>query len=535
MPYNYTIYLDTGRDGTYSNGLDDISAYVETILWNYGLQTPWEKVAPRASLSIKINNASGIFSQTDTSADYYNKLTYGLLVKIVMNHDSTDTTMCVLKINQIRPIANVRLNSPEYQFQVDCIDITPRWLNEPVETPLLEDVTVDEALDSLFETNSIIYPYESAYFNIDFDSIDGTKEIYEYSAISFTDFEAGYASIPFVGDNTDRGNGTNANRYVRDLMTAEYTGIFYYCVRSESFKFLNRNHNKIAVLSPYEARASSATFDYSMFSKVSNTVYDVINVMSLNYFPRAVGASGTVVAEKGSLPVTLRAQDTKEFTLRFYDPDSKNATVGAKDVINPIVGLDLIGNRAADGTSEDWSRFIVVKSVAVTANKVTLVLFCDKVGDPVYITQFQVRGTPVIAYVQEELTVTNSTSRYTYDKREKKETLRLVATEDNANEYGTFFTNVFSDDLHVPQSITIRTAENSSSWLKTQVLERTIGDVITIASDTGNEDYMIVGESHNADTQQGWHEVTFVIRSNEAYQPFIIDESEIDSKHLILS
>ena len=533
---NKRFYIDTGRDNTFASGLDNVTAYVENSNWTYGHTDVWQPVAPTATLGMTINNSSGKFSQVDTGADYYGKLRKGTLVKVTVFHDYTETTMCVLKIDSVRPISTVKYGQ-EYQFQITCIDPTVQLYEKPVNIPLLEDVRGDEILTSIIDQTPFVYPYDSAYFNIGTDSIDGTTEIYDYASIGLTDFEQAYVTVPFSGDATDRGKETNLNQMLGDVMLAERTGLLFWDVKAEALSFKHRYHNKIAVKSPYSARTSSATFTPEQIASAQKYSQQVMNSMDVNYYPRKIGAASSIVANKRNVPFVFRAQDTKTFKLRYYDPDNDSALVGAKDVIIPQNSIDIIANSAEDGSGSDWSEFLILQSFMAHGEFAEVTYFNRKVGDPAYVTTMQLRGTPIIAYQKETVTVTNHDSRYLYDKQERTDNVRLISDFDTATEYGVFWTNVLSTNTQYFRSITIPIKDSTPASVVNNIVTLEPGDVITVRDEYyTDKDYMIVGISHSDIAQRDTPaQTTYMLRPVENAIPFIIDESSINGTDLIIT
>jgi hypothetical protein len=61
-PITYKLEIDTARDGTFSQTIDDITAYwIGQAQWNNGMAASYDEVAPPARLTVQLSNRSGIF------------------------------------------------------------------------------------------------------------------------------------------------------------------------------------------------------------------------------------------------------------------------------------------------------------------------------------------------------------------------------------------------------------------------------------------------------------------------------------------
>ena len=533
---NKFVYIDSGRDNTFSSGIDNVTDYVESLNGSYGHMSAWEVIASPSNLTLTLNNKTGRFSQIDTNAPFYNKLRHGTLVKVTTWHNFTETTLGVWKIEHVRPVVSVELGQ-EWQIQITCSDPMRRLFEQSVDVTLQEDVRGDEMLTSVMQSAPFVYPYESAYVFIGEDSIGGSKNIYDFEAENITNFEESYLTVPFGGDPVDRDRQTTVNQVFGDVCLAERTPLCFWDVRNEQMAFLNRYHSKIATRSPYTARSPSKTFKNTGYLGARRYSQKVVNAMEVNYYPRKIGSPLSVIATKRNAPFLWRAGEEKTIKLRYYDPDNDNAQVGAKDVQTPVNGLDIIANSAEDGTGTDWTQFMILQSFKKSAGYAEVTYLNRKVGDPAYITTMQLRGTPIIAYQQESETVINTDSRYLYDKQDRRDNVRLISDKDTATEYGAFWTNVLSDDTHYFESITIPISSKYSTDEMNDIINLTPGDVITVEDEYYIEtEYMITGLSFS-DTGQRTDvsTITYILRPIENYTPFIIDDSSIGSNDLIIT
>lgn len=534
--FDYEFYVDVDRDGLFNNGLGNITDYVVSANWSQGLGDAWQDVATAGYMTLLLNNRSGDFGLTDSNAKYYGYLNPGTLVRVKITNNGTTTQMAVLKIRYMRyyPDPTMLENPTEHQVEIVCEDILNEFLKNEFLPELQESVRVDQALTEVFDKSEFIYPYDGAWFYIGTSEIGGPDEIYDYTQENLIDFEEAYTTLNYTGDNLDRGTGARVQSYIRDLMKAEFAGIFYWDIRNEQFKFLHRHHNRVAQKSPFIARTSSFTVEMDDIVRFKSAYGEgLVNDITVNYYPRSVGAAASVVAESSAVPFALAAQSERTIRMRFRDPDNPNASVGARDVIPSQLGVDIIANSKADGTGEDWTRFVVIRNEVNSAEQTETMLFVRKVGDPVYITTMQRRGTPVVSYQRESVNVIDGESRRLYDKHTMSpQTARAIDDNELALTYANHLLSMRKTPDLFFKEITLVAKEADVSE---QIQNRTIGDVITVRDSHGaSTEYMIVGERHDAQIDRGLHLVTWVLRPIKYGTPFIIGTSEIGGPDILL-
>lgn len=61
-PITYKLEIDTARDGTFSQAIDDVTSYwIGQAQWNNGMAASYDEVAPPARLTVQLSNRSGVF------------------------------------------------------------------------------------------------------------------------------------------------------------------------------------------------------------------------------------------------------------------------------------------------------------------------------------------------------------------------------------------------------------------------------------------------------------------------------------------
>ena len=141
-----------------------------------------------------------------------------------------------------------------------------------------------------------------------------------------------------------------------------------------------------------------------------------------------------------------------------------------------------------------------------------------------------IRGTPVVAYQSEEVTVRNTESIAQYGLKERGiVNLRYVDTIEDAEFYARLFLfrSAFTSQRFESVTFELETIGIQSESLKVRVLQRQIGDVVRITNEVTQHDkrYLIVGESHTI--QEGSHTVTWILRQTVTRPVWILGASRL--------
>lgn len=524
MALEYRFLVDTLRDYSFAGYANDVTIYTKSATFKSGALSAYDAIAASSYMEIKLSNANGDFNLQDSTSKYYGKLRRGTLVKAQASLNGSNwTTLSVLKISDIIPVYSMK---GDHDVILKCSDVLKGFLNQDFVAPLQTNVRIDEILDAIHATAKAIYPYESYYQFFGHSSIGDGRSPFDGGV--WADFETAETTLPFYGDNLDRGQGVKAGQYIKDAVQAEIFGLYWFSPRSERFRFLSRYHASDTAISWY---LNTTITDVPVYSYAR----DLVNDFALGYFPRAIGAANSVLWASDNVPFQLNAQETRRIAVKYRDPNQASASVGALVVDDLIRGVDFIANSEADGSGTDWTHFLTVTLLKGTATS-EIVFYNRKIGDPAYITTLQVKGTPITAYNKEIAYGYNDDSivgegdnpDLGNDRASSSETLFAISDIDFAQAYADFKVNAFGDPLYVIEHLTIP-VKSDDIVTQTQVLTRSIGDVInfTDPANAHDLDYMIVGESHSItpQTTPPTHTVVYTLRPTNRGGLFILDES----------
>lgn len=183
---------------------------------------------------------------------------------------------------------------------------------------------------------------------------------------------------------------------------------------------------------------------------------DIHNDVVLTYRPRGEGTPNTVIARSNGtleIPLTTRSArwvstkdlpDNGKYVVKLPFVDSVGEIIGATDVITPVEGTDFrywesIGGREYTGRGE------LVATVSITATGVE-VTWLNLGGTPFYVTEFQVRGTPIVSYDQQAAVRQDPDSISEYGKRSFTQDLPLYSSQQFSESLADYLLFAFSSD-----------------------------------------------------------------------------------------
>lgn len=511
---DWAVQIDSDRDDTFDNAIDDITDTIISASWNNGMDEPYKNVAPPARLTLKLDNTSGAYSQDDAAATYYGKLARGTLAR-VLAVDPTDSQLyqlCKLKISRVQLMPGSHTDRSLTQV---CEDPMLDLLDADYRPPLQTNATVDEALTTMLERVRVAYPYPSSYWML---GVAGASELgqttYLLNYWTYINFETGNTLFPFIGDNVDQGAGVSPQMLIGDLASAE-DGRIWWDTREARMKFHNRHHD-------YFTATSSGTFTQAEILVADYRFQeDLRNEVTIQFEPREIGAANSTIWSQPGLPLAVKNGETKTIQAQYSDPANEYARIGAQDVQPAQAGFDYIANTLADGTGQDVTgRLYVHYQPAGGAAEITI---RNANGGDMWLTTLQLRGTPIVSSGIQSVMARDAESAYSYDFRRETMTIRMIPTESEANSYAYHRLTRFSAPTPHMAAITVNGRQNAT--LITHALTRTVGDRIRVTDSQTSHDayYIIVGESHaligasldDAGLRNPRHSVTWVLRPED--------------------
>lgn len=522
MVYSYRFELDVNNDRAYTHGLC-LLENVKSASWRSGMGAAFDSLSSPSTLTLTLDNTDGRYNTKNPLADYYGILQEGKLIRVRMTYNAVTVTMTELRIVTIMPssFAGNADFTTRREVLVQATDKIQELLQWEYYPTLQENVRIDEALTEMHKQGAIVWPSEWFYFYMDVDSIDGTKKLYEQDD---TDFNQALTSLKFVGDAMGRTNRSgSAQQFLRSILPGEVYGFYYFQPRTGKYTFRNRHH------STNTSVTTTIGAEYIVDAPVVKGLHPfgegALNELELEYTPRAIGTPASVIYSSDNLPIRVSASDWKTIRGRYRDPIDKSAAVGAKNVIPMTRGVDFIGNSKADGTGEDWTQYLFVYPKP-SASAIDINIYVRKVGDPVFVTTLQVRGTPITTYNKESITSRDELSIHERGRFPARASIPITDHE-LAQRMADLYVNTFSTPLEVLRSITIVVVPGIAAYVQTL----TIGNKIVVQNRdmSHNDEYLIMSEQHEAIPSTGMHRVTYLLRAADDTDLFLINTDEVNS------
>lgn len=353
---------------------------------------------------------------------------------------------------------------------------------------LTQNVTIDEAIQPVFDSAVIAFPYSHAYWMV---GIQGCSELgtstYLFSPAA-TDFDTCYTTLDFVGDISDTaGVGINPNMFIQQQMAAEAGGRFFYNPETGTFDIHSRNRDTLNLTVAGSFDENSYLADKSVVSSGE----DLENHCSISFMPREVGSTTDVIWSASNLPVTIPVGATYKTTARFQDQSVGNNRIGAKDVIKPVAGTDYV----LQAFSVPYYRVAV--SVKINANTAEWEFSNVRGNRGVNITTLQLRGTKITFYDPKTVTSINGDSIRDNVLSQNTLSIPAISDEDFAQNYADYRVNKFGTPTTHFDRIGFYANDNDQQM--TNALALVIGDRITVTESWSghDEDYFIVGMTHS--------------------------------------
>lgn len=311
--------------------------------------------------------------------------------------------------------------------------------------------------------------------------------------LSFSD---GIDQVPIALDNL--GDGSRAGSIVSDVLRSSY-GLGF-MVQAGYFVYLSRNRRATAT--------SLATLSSTMSGlSASTSLTKVFNEIKTTTHPRTIDASDVVLWAATGTPTSVPAATTVTVEGTFRDPNDVLRLVGAASTVitgpgGTLTAADYSANTAADGSGSDVTASVsVVPSVRATTVSFAIT---NSSGAPAYLTTLQIRGKGV--YDNGPRTFV-ATSTQPYGKRTYSLDLTYQNVDTLGQQIGQFALSQFAPLGPQIDELVLRASPDSSPTLFTQMMEREIGDVITVTElQTGvaGVDVMILGIAFQALTRNAF-------------------------------
>ncbi|HEX2905691.1 MAG TPA: hypothetical protein VHO69_02445 [Phototrophicaceae bacterium] len=373
--------------------------------------------------------------------------------------------------------------------QIVCEDPMLELLDAEYSPSLLEGATVDQALAEIFNKVVIAWPYKHMYWMLGVEGaseLDVSTKLYSPPA---TDFNTGSYALPYIGDNMERGRGLDAQSMIRELVKTEFGGLFYWEPRTSTFTFRTRRWG----IEPTTVDSVWSTADFARVK--SSYAKDLYNDITIEYEPREIGAAGSILWEESGLPIRIKAQETKVFQVRYTDPDDRNTPCGAKDLIQPALGVDVFAYDEWYGPAIDRSKFFLVRLEAA-GGTAKIEITNMRTNREFLITTLQLRGTPILRRPRRKVTAQDGPSIRDNGQHPHEWQVSMLDSEDYVQQAADWLLSKFKDPAVNFEEVELTLDDNSARLAEALAVKT--GTHLTITDSwTGHDaDYFCVGERH---------------------------------------
>lgn len=479
----------TFNAGNATNAYDDVTAYFrDTISFHDGV--PYDDVfgAP-AELIAGLDNRSGFWNPNNTSSPVYGAYRRGLGVRLDALVDAVRSTLWRGTLAKITLTGEDGYDPRGMLFAEDASDQMSRTEYAP---PFQESVTVDQALKAPFDAGVLVYPTPGQFA---FWGVSTYGEDAAYYENRVTSLETGYTTLPYAGDNLDRGTGINLQQYLRQILACECGGRFFWDATVGRYVFHNRLRDAVAAMTVWEPGAvlDDQSLEWSWGD-------DVINHVDLKYETRAVGAAGTVVWEYDNLPITMAATGATSAERRLvarYTSADTDVQIAVKDGIAPVAGTDYEA-AYTDGAMESANTVLNV-FVTYSANTAEVRLQNTSTR-PLEVTTLQLRATPVITRRAQSVISRDAASIVTNGLRKLTIDVPSINTEDFAQQYADVRAHERSAPIKLVRQIAF--AADISATVEAMATQAQVGDALDVDTGDGAQKYIILARNHVLDLSQ---------------------------------
>lgn len=518
VDFQVEFKIDIERNGTFSHALADISDRVINASFSSGMDVAMRNVAPPAQMQLDIDNGDGAFNADDPNAAYYGLAQLGVLVRMRVYFDGSWHQRYIGHIETVSlPLGRY---NPQKRITMTASCPTKRLYNGIYIMPLETSVTVDEPLRTMFDKPVITWPYARSFFLLDVSVLDGDDYLFE-APNALIDFETGYTTLDYAGDVGDAGGGTSPLSIINQMVEAEAGGRFYFDVRTGKCVFHNRLHDPLNSLSVSVTIPLEDIYSYDFGQ---DAIYNDVTVM---FEPRTLGPPGSIVFSADSVPFKLSRGSARVITVRYRDPSIEAVLTSAIDVVQPERGTDLVANTQADGSGTDKTSDVGF-SIDIGGQSSEWVLTNNQTVD-VWITKLQLRGTPLSRVSRQSARAVDAASIYAYDLRPYNPVLlAAVNDEEFAQNYANRLLRRYANVAPLFRSVTLMASYSDA--LMTTCMTLDIGDQIALTDDWSqhNGQYVIVGVQESSDARSRQYLCTWILKSLQRENSFIVGQSVLD-------
>ncbi len=499
MSTTWTIAVDWDRNGGFDGTYDDVTDDVMYARWFLGMRQPYQVDADDSMLELTLNNADKRYSPENTGGPLSGKLAPFRRVKVTSD-DGTERTHWIGWVESIQPdvgkygkrAVTIQAAGPMQFFKAaeTNIALQENQRTDQVVGKLIEEVVVPPGLSDVWVL--AMAGYSELGTGTEGSTILGSAS----AGTSYKDLDTGDVTLAIAADNwvhRDRQHDTfNVYRAISDMAAAERGRFFF--DREGRARFWNRTRLQDEITSSLTLNDDMTGLRYAYAGIEADFKNDVIVVCH----PRALSAVTDEVLWQLQGEVRIPAGDTRNVGVRYQDPDTGNARIGAKDAY-------------VDGLT--FSTGTAMVTLDAKANSATLVVKNDSAEEAI-LTAATVRGRRITDYGQMEAEARDGLSIANYGRRSLKMNLPSVDNLVYAQAIADYELDRRSTPQGTVKEVTLVSHGENGGDNHAHQLARTIGDLITISETQtahASKKYIIIGEAHKLSEGGALYETTWYL------------------------
>lgn len=488
------LKIDWDKDETFDHASSNLTSRLLGASWTegFGMGGVNAEFAEPSTFTCQLENSDGAFWQENGAATFHGMLVRGIRIRYRLTYNSITYTRWIGAIDHIELTPNPYDGSVPY-VTIYAQDPTPQLLEDEFSPPLQLNATTDAVIEATLSNGRLVLPYHNKGWVLGYSTL-GTNTTLP-SMAAYLDLDSGATTLPYAGAFSGSEVGSTMQSYLREVVTSELGGRFFYNPRTGKFTFQGRRYN---TLRP-DVQVTLTEDDIASDTMAPRWGDNIVNSCTIGYTRLSVGSAGSVLWAS-TQPIRVQAGETRRITAQYRDPALDNARCAGTAFIRPVMGTDYIFNSASDGTGTDVTN---QASVTVTFNaNAADIKIVNNTGTEFHATTLQVRGTPLTAYDTQSVTKQDAASIAAHGKH--KATLDIPMIDDD--EAVTSYANQIvqrgkTAGTYYPAILLLADSDPTLLW---KVLTWGVGTRVRLNMSgdgwsTHDAEYIVIGVNHQHD------------------------------------
>lgn len=506
----HRVYVDWNDDGDFADSGENITDYVMSLQWSFGLQR-FAAVPGVGGASITLDNNDKRFSPLNTSSPYYDatnsrtNITPGKPVKITAQvSGGSETTMFSGRMAACNPVPGFK--NPTAVMK--CTDNA--WF---ISRQRLGEFSLQENQDSDVIIKALL---DEVRWGLWWLEITGKSELGQTTYLGgarfdYTNIQAGIEEFEWAGDNWFTEN-TPILQCLKDCCTSEGFPARFWFGRDGEPVFKNRQYMQTRTDTPttIDADTDAVSMAFEWDDSVYNSIY-------MQFDPRTeAGDVGVIWTNAGR---SVKVGGNSRTSVRATFVDAENNRIGARNIQRPEIGGDFNVTTEKDGEGDSVTANITV--TVVEHPESAELQFQNDNNYEVYINDLRLRGVALEHFDPGSVRAWDGESINRYSRRDLSVKAPLMTDPDLAQGVAGLMLRLRKD----PRGATAVTLANASAALAGHIVDRSIGDLIKLSeSQTGVDEvtYMIVGEAHTISNNKSAHRCTWTLEPIDSFNAWLL-------------